>query len=333
MSMRGASPNAVLQEMANGAVVARCLQVVAGLGVADALGDEPQTAATLAATTGANADALHRMLRVLAAAGVFDDRLDAGFAHNELSRALRSDHPESARAFVRMIGGPPNWDAFRELEHTARTGETAVDRVVEGGLWNFYAQNPEIGTLFNQAMTAKAHGDIAAILPAYDFSGFKTIADIAGGHGQLLRAILKATPAARGVLFDQPQVAAEAKSLGMDRVEFVSGNFFKDSPPPCDAYILMNIIHDWADPESIAILSALRRSAPANARLLIIETILPETTGPHLAKVLDIVMLVVTGGRERTRGEYASLLTKTGFHLTRVIDTRSPYSIVEAVPV
>jgi hypothetical protein len=319
--------------MSNAFSIARCLQVVAELGVADALGEVPLTAAELAAAVGANADALHRILRLLAATGVFEDRLGEGFAHNEISRALRSDHPQSARAVVRMVGGPPNWDAFRELGHTARTGEAGVDRVVPGGLWNFYAKNPEIGTIFNEAMTAKAHGDIAAILPVYDFSGFKTIADIAGGHGHLLRAILKATPTARGVLFDQPQVVAEARKLGEERIEFVNGNFFKDSPPPCDAYLLMNIIHDWADKESIAILGAVRRTAPPNARLLIVETILPETTGPHFAKALDVVMLAITGGRERTRAEYADLLARTGFRLDRVIPTSTPYSILEAVPV
>jgi hypothetical protein len=312
--------------------ITRCLHVVAELGVADALGNEPQSAAELAAAVGANADVLHRMLRLLAAMGVFEDRLGEGFAHNEVSRALRDDHPESARAFVRMIGGPPNWDAFGQLEHTARTGETAVDQVVQGGLWSFYAKNPRIGTIFNQAMTAKSHADIAAILPIYDFSGFRTIADIAGGHGHLLRAILKATPAARGVLFDQPQVVAEARRLGGERIDFVGGNFFSDSPPPCDAYLLMNILHDWADDESIAILSTVRRSAPANAKLLVVETVLPETTGPHLAKALDIMMLAVTGGRERTHGEYAELLARTGFRLDRMIPTSSPYSILEAVP-
>ncbi|PYI89983.1 MAG: methyltransferase, partial [Verrucomicrobia bacterium] len=171
-----------------------------------------------------------------------------------------------------------------------------------------------------------------AILPAYDFSQFGIIADIAGGRGHLLRAILKSSPNVQGVLFDQPHVVAEVSPEKGEKLTVVGGSFFTDHMPKADAYVLMNIIHDWADAESIKILSAIRRDMPAHARVLLIESVVPSSPEPHLSKELDIVMLVLPGGKERTKEEYAELVAKCGLRLKRVIDTRSPYSILEIVP-
>jgi len=197
-------PNAFMtvQQMAGGYCLSRCLHVVAELGVADALGDTPRTAAELAAAAGANADALGRVLRLLAANGVFEVAGTA-VSHSPASRLLRTDHPQSMRDFVRMFGLAINWAAYGELEYSVRTGLSAGERVIPGGLWAHFAQDPKESGIFNAAMEAKARGQVPRIVASYDFSRFGVIGDIGGGHGHLLRAVLDAAPNAKGVLFDQ----------------------------------------------------------------------------------------------------------------------------------
>jgi hypothetical protein len=310
----------------------RCLHVIAELGIADALGDQPQTTEALAKTTGTQPKALYRVLRLLASLGIFEWR-DGTWTHTESSRLLRSDHPESLRDYVRMLGIPAFWSAFEDLEHSLRTGEPAFVKRHPDGVFTYLAQHPEESRIFNSSMTAKSHRDIAAILPAYDFSQFATIADIAGGRGHLIRAILKRSPKTQGILFDQPHVVAEVAPETGEKLTVIGGSFFADAMPKADAYLLMNIIHDWPDVESVKILSAIRRAMPANARVLIIETVVPDAPGPHLSKELDIAMMALPGGMERTREEYASLAEKSGLRLERVVDTLSPSSILELVAV
>ncbi|MFL6300868.1 MAG: methyltransferase [Terriglobales bacterium] len=319
-----------LMQVTNAFLVSRCLYVVAETGVADHLNDAPQSSEALAKATGSNAGALHRVLRVLASHGIFDAR-DGSWSHTDMSRFLRSDHPASMRDYIRMIGMPVFWRAWEHIEHSVRTGETGFKKVHPGGAFAYLAEHPEESSLFNAAMTAKSHGDIAAVLPAYDFSQFATIADIAGGRGHLLRAILKQCPNTQGILFDQPHVVSEVSPHKGEKLSVVAGSFFTDKMPTADCYVLMNIIHDWADAESIKILSAIRRDMPQHARVLLIESVVPSSPEPHLSKELDIVMMVLPGGRERTKEEYADLVAKCGLRLKRVIDTKSPYSIVEIV--
>jgi hypothetical protein len=180
-------------------------------------------------------------------------------------------------------------------------------------------------------MTSKSHGDIAAVLAACDFSQYGTIADIAGGRGHLLRAILKSSPKTQGILFDQPHVVAGVMPEKVERLAVIGGNFFVDAMPKADAYLLMNIIHDWPDAESIKILSGIRREMPQHARVLIIETVVPPTPEPHLSKELDIAMMALPGGMERTQEEYAALALKCGLRLQCVVGTMSPYSILEII--
>jgi len=308
----------------------RCLHVVAQLGVADHIGDWPQSTEALAEATGTQADALNRVLRLLASVGVFEWKNNA-WHHTEASRILRSDHPGSLRDYVRMLGLPFVWSAFEDMEHSLRTGECAFAKRYGCDVFAYLAEHPEEGRIFDGAMTAKSHRDIEAVLPAYDFSQFATVADIAGGRGHLLRAILKTSPATQGILFDQPHVVAQVVPDKGEKMELVGGNFFSDPMPKADAYLLMNIIHDWADSESIKILSAIRRDMPGHARVLLIETVVPSTPGPHLSKELDIIMMVVPGGKERTQEEYAELAAKCALRLNRVVETMSPYSILEMV--
>jgi hypothetical protein len=230
-----------------------------------------------------------------------------------------------------MLGLPVFWSAFGDLDHSLRTGESAFAKHHPEGVFGYLATHPEESCIFDSAMASKSHRDIAAILPAYDFSQFASIADIAGGRGHLLRAILKASPKTQGILFDQPHVVAGVTPDRGEKLTAVGGNFFADPMPKADAYLLMNIIHDWPDTESTKILSAISRDMPTHARVLIIESIVPATPGPHLSKELDIAMMALPGGMERTQDEYAALASKCALRLKRVVETMSPYSILELV--
>lgn len=329
--MSPGNPVESLLQLSAGYYVSRALHSVADLGVADALGDAPQRAASLAAATSADAGALERVLRLLALYGIFEYR-DGAIAHTPASRMLRQDHPQSMRSLVRMFGLPGFWAAVGELGSAVRTGEPSANRALPGGIWGYLTQNPEASRIFGEAMTAKAHGHIAGIVNTYDFSGFKAIADIGGGRGHLIQAVLAATPTASGVLFDQPHVVTEAAAGASDRLQIAGGDFFKDPLPAADAYILMEVIHDWDDDASRRILRAVRRAAPLRAKLLLIEALLPNESAPNWPTTLDIVMLTI-GGRQRTLGEYAELLRESGFAMTRDIDTRSGISIIEATAV
>jgi hypothetical protein len=300
------------------------------MAVADAIDDQPQSTEALAKATGTQPQALGRVLRLLASVGIFEYK-DGKWQHTEASRFLRSDHPGSLRDYVRMLGLPSFWDAFVDLDHSLRTGEAAFVKRHPQGAFAYLAEHPEESRIFNASMASKSHRDIAAILPAYDFSRFSTIADIAGGRGHLVRAILKNSPNARGILFDQPHVVAEVTPDEAGKLTVIGGDFFADPMPTADAYMLMNIIHDWADAESIKILSAIRRDMPSHARVLLIETVVPPTPGPHLSKELDICMMALPGGMERTREEYASLAAKAGLRFQLMVETMSPYSILEFV--
>ena len=325
--MSSPSPARVVGELARAHIAARCLHVAAAFGVADAIGDRPTDAREIAAQTGLEADALRRILRLLVAHGVFEER-DVGYVHNAASRLLRSDHPESLRSYVRMGGMPAFWERYTDLGETVRTGRPSRDW---RGLLGYFDEHQDEAQIFNAAMVAKSRAVLPALVDAYDYARFDVISDVGGGHGHLLAAILEHAPRARGILFDLPHVVAGAGAHRSPRLEITPGDFFVDTPPPADLYLLMDLLHDWRDDDAAKILASVRRGAPADARVLIIETLVPENPGPHFGKTLDIIMLAVTGGRERTRAEYAALLGRSGFRLERVLPTRSEYSIVEAV--
>ena len=326
MTVKEEAPAQSISGLAKAHIAARCLHVIADFGVADALGDGAATPAELAASAGLNADALDRMLRLLAAHGVFAHAGD-GYEHTPESRLLRSDHPQSLRSYVRMHAMPAMWNGFHDLHHAARTGRPARDWPA---LLEHFAQHEEEAVVFNEAMTRKSCAVVPAVVNAYDFEAFSVVADIGGGRGHLLQGILDAAPAASGILFDLPHVIEEARNAASPRLRLLPGDFFVDALPAADAYVLMDLLHDWRDDDAAKILAAVRRAAPAGARLLIVETLLPEGPGPHFGKTLDVVMLAVTGGRERTRSAYAALLAGAGFRLERVVQTASQYSLVEA---
>jgi hypothetical protein len=234
------------------------------------------------------------------------------------------------RAFAQMFGLPVFWMTFGEMAHAVRTGTPATTEVFPEGFWTYMAEHPDAGRVFNDAMQAKAQGAIAGILPSYDFSRFSTIADIGGGHGHLLAAVLDAVPTATGVLFELPHVIVEASTVASGRLTLQAGDFFRDALPRCDAYLLMEIIHDWGDEESVAILRAVRQAAVPGAMVLVIEAIIPDGPGPAWAKLLDVHMLTLLGGRQRTQAEYAHLLSQAGLRFRREIDTGAGISMLEA---
>lgn len=321
-------PHEVIWSLTTAAVGCRCLQIIAEQGVADLIGAEPVGVTELAQRCDADPDALDRVLQLLAAHGIFAYQSGA-YAHTEASRLLRTDHPMSMRGFPRMFGLPIIRQSIADLEHSLRTGAPAAELIEPRGLWAYLQDNPRETEIFDAAMVAKAAADIAAVLDAYDFSGFGTVADIGGGRGHLLRALLDAVPAAAGILFDLPQVI-DSLDIHHDRLKSLAGDFFVDPLPPADAYLLMEVIHDWADAEAVAILTAVRRAAVPGATVLIVEGVLdPDRPDPRV-QTLDVVMLVGTGGRERSPAQFGELLDRAGLRLTRVIPTQGPLSLVEA---
>jgi hypothetical protein len=314
--------------------VPRCLHAVAELNIADALGDSPRTAADLAKDTGADPDALARVLRVLSAEGVFEAQ-NGKWAHTQASRLLRSDHPQSMRSFVRMIGLSVYWRGFEYMEDSIRTGKSIQEKVVPGGYWKYLGEHPEAARLFDEAMMGKAYGQIAGVLKAYDFSAFQTIVDVGGGRGHLLSAVLEAAPKTRGVLFDLPHVTARAQAAGIEseRLRMHPGSFFTDALPSGDCYLIMQVIHDWSDDEAARILAAIRKAAQPGAKLLIVECVVKEDSKPSWTKMLDLQMLTLLSGKERTEKEYREMLRVAGFRLDRLIDIGMSTSIFESVAV
>lgn len=331
-------PDAVLMQMLFGAQMQRSVCIAAKLGIADLLAKKPQTADELAARTETHAPSLYRMLRTLASVGVFAETADRKFELTPVAALLRSDAPNSMRDFVILMGEDWMWQAWGELMYSVQTGGVAFEKVQGMNSFEFHRQNEESGKIFNAAMTNFTQAVIPAIVEAYDFSGIGKFVDIAGGHGLLLAGILKANPQLHGILFDLPFVVEGAGELlekeGVrHRVELVPGDFFQSVPAGADAYMMKHIIHDWDDERSIKILRNIHSAMNGDGKVLIIEMIIPEGNKPHPSKDLDVLMLVNNSGKERTEDEYRTLLEASGFELTKVIQTNSPYSVIEGARV
>jgi hypothetical protein len=327
VSQTAVPPHVAIWQTTNAIVASRALHVVAELGVADYIDEGPVPVQALAAACGADATALDRILRLLASNGIFE-RTPEGYAHSDASRVLRSDAPGSMGAFARMMNLRFVNEMFTELEQSVRSGDPAVKLVEPRGFWAYLGDHPELARVFGEAMQSKSAADIAAVLGAYDFSRFATVADIGGGLGHLLRAILTSSPATTGILFDLPEVIGST-SEPPERLTPVSGDFFRDALPRADAYLLMEVLHDWSDEDCVRILSAIRRSAAPGAKVLVIEGVVPEAGDDPRVNTLDVVMLTVTGGRERTSSELARLFEKGGFRLHAVVPTEGAMQIVE----
>lgn len=329
-------PAVFLTQLAFGMKMTQALYVAAKLGIADLLSEGPRHASQLAAATETSERSLYRVLRSLAAVGVFRETDPGVFELTPFAEGLRSDVPNSFRSGAIFMGEEWVWNVMGQMLYSVKTGKSAWARVHGSDVFDYLADNPEHLEIFNRAMTDMTVSAAPGIIEAYDFSSSKTIVDIAGGHGYLLSQILKATPGLRGVLFDVEPVIAGAGTIlkqekVADRVELVAGNFFQPVPTGADAYIMKHIIHDWDDELSNKILRNIARAMSSHAKLLIVEMVVPEGNEPHFSKLMDLGMLVLPGGVERTRAEFHTLLADAGLRLDRIIPTQNPLSIIEAV--
>ena len=330
-------PQVALMNLTTGHWTMHAIYVAAKLGIADLLRDGPMSTEDLARAAGADTRSLYRLLRALASVGIFTEDGAGRFALTPMAECLRADAPGSMRAWALFMGEPYSARSWGGLLDSVKTGETAFNRVHGMGPFDYFAQNPEQGRLFDEAMTGASANMIAGVMAAYDFSGIGTLVDVAGGHGSLLGSILKAYPAMKGVLADVPAVIEGARrhfdASGIaHRCEVVPINFFESVPAGGDAYMMKHIIHDWNDALSETILKNCHRVMAGKGKLLLVEMVIPPGNDPEFGKWLDIAMLVVTGGCERTEGEYRDLLAAAGFRLTRIVPTQSPVSVIEAVP-
>jgi hypothetical protein len=330
-------PIAMLQ-LISGFWISRCIYIAAKLGIADLVKVEPKTAAELAAATDTDEPSLFRCLRALASVGVLSHNSENRFATTPLLETLRSDLPGSLRAFAMTELGEEHYPAWGELLHSVRTGEIAFNHAFGMDCWEFFAKHPDNAKIFNDAMSGMTAQANEAILSKYDFAGISTLVDVGGGHGGLITSILQRHPGMQGILFDSPQVIEGAKALveasGVgDRCQLVGGNFFESVPSGGDAIILKWIIHDWNDEQCLTILKNCHRALPEDGKLIPVEAVVPAGNEPHFSKFIDLNMLVMTGGRERTEEEFRALYEASGFRLTRVVATESPFSVIEGVKV
>ncbi|HZO24683.1 MAG TPA: methyltransferase [Chloroflexota bacterium] len=341
MTTSESSPRDALLRTVNAYQISRAAHVAASLGIADLLAAGPRDIDDLAAATQTQASTLYRLLRALASVGIFAEVEDADgnrrFALTPQAQYLRSDTPGSVRNWAVLMGRPYYQQAWAYLDESIKTGQAVFPTVHGATLWEYRQAHPEEGAIFDAAMTGMSGGATAAIVAGYDFSGFASLVDVGGGHGELIAAILAANPGLRGVLFDQPHVVAGAPSLlaraGIaDRCEVVGGSFFDAVPGGAEVYLLMSIVHDWDDDSAVRILRICRSAMSESSRLLLIEQVVAPPNQPDRAKIGDLNMLVLHGGRERTADEFRALLASAGLRLSTIRPTRIGQSLLESVP-
>ena len=331
-------PPIVLMQMATGYVISQALYVAAKLKIADLLKDGPRTSTELAQAAGADERFLYRTLRALASLGVFAETEEGSFTLTPTAELLRTDVQGSMHAMVVWMNEPFHWRVYEEMLGAVKTGKLAFEQVFGMGPFPYFVANPEVAKIFDDAMTSFSLITAPAVAAAYDFSSVKKIVDVAGGHGLLISSILKSNPHLEGVLFDMPTVIEGAGRLIEEagvtaRCEKVAGDFFESVPGGGDAYIMKHIIHDWDDERALVILRNCHRAMTENGRLLLVEVVLPPGNEPSFGKIMDIEMMLLPGGSERTEAEYRELFAAAGFQLTRVVPTASPASIIEGVRV
>lgn len=331
-------PAAQLMQMIFGFVTTQAISVAARLSLADLLKDGAKSIDELAQATGTQARPLYRILRALASVGIFAED-DAGrFKLTPLAEPLRSDTPGSLRDFSIFIGADWHWRAWGDLFGSAQSGLPAFERIYGKAYFDYLRENTGPAQVFNDAMTSMSTTASAAIADGYDFTGVNKLVDVGGGHGMLLCSILEKYPQMDGMLIDASSVIAgtkeaiEARGLSK-RCDAVGGDFFASVPAGGDAYIMKHIIHDWNDERASTILQCCHRQMPAEGRLLVVEMVIPEGNAPSFGKLMDLEMLVLLHSYERTEAEYRELFNRSGFKLTRIVPTKSAYSVIEGAPV
>ncbi len=328
------SPAALLLQLITGFFTSQAINVAAELGLADYLAAGMHSISDLAQAVDAHEGSLYRLLRALASVGVVSEVEPQHFDLTEVGYFLQTDVPGSLRA-LSLHNARVEWDVWRHMLHSIKTGETALRYVHGLDFFEYMQQHPHHGELFDRAMTGFVSQNIETILAAYDFTQFKRVVDVGGGHGTLMSAVLNTSPHTQGVVFDLPSVVMGAKQhladAGLDhRCAFVGGDFFQSVPAGGDVYLLVSIIHDWDDERSITILKNCRQAMAAHGKVLIVERSLPPGNTPSFSKLLDLEMLVSLGGQERTDAQYRDLMAQAGLTVTNMLPTPGPLSIVEA---
>jgi hypothetical protein len=325
----------MLIQLITGRFMTHAVGAVAELGIADQMKDGPLGADEIAKRVKAHGPSIYRLLRALSVAGVFVEPAGKRFSLTPVGELLRTDVPGSLAGMATFLSSPFHGQAWFELKHSLRTGETAFDKAFGRPMFKWFVDHDAEAQVFHQAMVSFSSGLGQAVVAAYDFSRYKTIADIGGGHGTLLAIILGKHQGSTGVVFDLPEVVKGAPALlekhGVAaRAKPVGGDFLK-SVPPADAYVIKHIIHDWSDEASVTILRNCAASMNPGGRVLLVEMVVPPPGAPSFAKILDLEMLVMTpGGRERTEAEYSGLFAEAGLKLERIVPTQSPVSVIEA---
>jgi hypothetical protein len=336
--MQSLPPEVQLFQFATGFVISQSIYAAATLKLADQIAASGErTAADLATASGANEDAVFRLLRALASIGIFRETQPRTFALTPMAELLQSNHPARLRAAVIMLG-ETQYGPWGDVMHSMKTGLPAFEHVFGKPIFEYLSDNPHLGPIFDDAMVGIHGGETQPMIAAANFSAFNTIIDIGGGNASVLIEVLRAAPSTRGIVFDLPPVVERTRHIlqqaGLaDRCSTAAGSFFEAASipkaGPNDAYILRHIIHDWDDERSIQILQNCRRAAEPGAKILVVESVIPEDNEPHPGKWLDLIMLVAPAGRERTAAEYDRLFAAAGIRLSRIIPTQSPVSIVE----
>ena len=327
-------PPVQLMQMLFGFAASRAIGVSAELLIADLLKDGAKNADELARQTGVHARSLYRVLRACASIGVYSEDNEKKFSLTPLAEPLLSDAPGSLRAFAEMITCDWQFQTWAELPYSVKTGKPSFDKVFGKSSFDYFWSNEKAGKVFNDAMTSNSAFASVAVVNAYDFSSISKLVDVGGGHGFLLASILAKYGSLKGVLYDTPAIVAEAEKLLKEhgvtgRCETAGGDFFTSVPSGGDAYIMKHIIHDWNDEQCVTILQNCRKAMTDGGKVLVVEMIVPERNEPSPAKFLDLQMLQLCPGCERTEKEYAELFAKAGLKLTRIIPTMSPFSVIE----
>lgn len=330
---RPPQPRELLAHWISGYWLSQMLHVAARLKLADLIAGGTQSSAALAAVTRMHEPSLFRLLRGLASLGVFAETTPGCFVMTPLAEPLRSDHPESVRPMALMLGGV-QYEAWADLYDSVATGKPSFDERFGQPLFEWLATRPDEAAEFDAAMTAIHGRETAATIAAYDFSQYSHLVDVGGGNGSQLVEILRACPSLRGTVFDLPNVVERTRRLideaGLARrCDAVGGSFFEEVPAGADGYVLRHIIHDWNDEQSLQILRTVRNAATDASRLLIVESVIPAGNDPGFAKLLDLTMLVIPGGKERTAEEYRALLAEAGWELTSITPTTAEVSVLE----
>lgn len=329
-------PSTRLVEMILGYSLSQAIAAAALCGVTDALKDGPKTIDELALATDTHARSLYRLLRALASAAIFSEGPDGRFSLTPLAEPLRSDAPDSLRAYAIMTGSEWFYNTRAQLPYSIRNGEPAFEHLHGKSVFEYLAENPAAAKIFDDGKTSLSKREGAAVIGAYDFSGMTRLVDVGGGHGALLSTILEKYPQMKGVLFDTPPLIEGAKKAIEEqglagRCELVAGDFFRSVPQGGDAYIMKSILHDWDDERAVTILRNCRAAMEEGGKILVVETVLPEGNAPSLGKLNDLIMLVFLRGLERTEAGWHSLVDRAGLRIARLVPTPSHLHVIECV--